>query len=298
VISTSNLRDSAARFKWRMLFHTKTALGRQLYRLEERPTLDIDLSGKVGMGALICFALRLHALAEDRGMASTIACTSPLYSDGHDVFARYFHRPAPPEGWKPHSALATHWLMQIAAPYRLPLERAHRLFQSHFSPREQLEELVAGRSFDVSVHFRGTDKFVESGHVDAAKMLDALEEFLPRRGEGCQVFLATDDIAFSVAVRDAFPKAQFSDFELGEVAPGTPRHFAELAPEAKALEALANILLLARAPICVRTASYLSATSAIVNPEMRTLTINATPAMHGFPEDEIRMAELPARGLA
>jgi len=77
--------------------------------------------------------------------------------------------------------------------------------------------------------------------------------------------------------------------------PGTPRHFSALSPADKALEALVNIHALARAPVCIRTSSYLSAISALVAPAMRTVTVNRTIGRAApFPEAELLACEQAA----
>jgi len=102
------------------------------------------------------------------------------------------------------------------------------------------------------------------------------------------VFLATDDATFAAALRAAMPGLDYTSYDLGEVESGLARHFSNLSPTDKALEALVNIFLIARAPVCVRTSSYMSAVSALANPGMRTVTINQTIGQSPpFPEHEV-----------
>lgn len=268
----------------------KARLGRVAMMLERREGLSADLSGRIGMGALICYALRLHDLAEQRGQTAHIVSTSPLYSAGGDVFGQFFDRAEPSPGWRPHGVLATEWLLHRAAPGSLALARAQDLMARYFRPKAALRAEIAG-PFDLSIHFRGTDKFMETGRIDVQRMLDALAPHLPDQGAGRSVFLATDDAAFAVAVRATYALASFRSYDLGEVAPGVARHFSDLSARDKAMEALVNIYSIASAPLCVRTSSYLSAISRLANPDMATITINHGPGELGFPEQQIRAAE-------
>ena len=116
-----------------------------------------------------------------------------------------------------------------------------------------------------------------------------------------RVFLATDDAVFAQLVRQRWRNIAFTSFDLGEVDDGQARHFSDLPPPDRAIEALVNMFVLARAPVCYRTMSYLSSFCALINPSTETVTINgvinhATP----FPErlllevEEARRTARPA----
>lgn len=61
------------------------------------------------------------------------------------------------------------------------------------------------------------------------------------------VFLATDDPAFSAALKEEMPQLSLTSYDRGQTPTGVARHFSDLAPDDKALEALVNIFLIARA---------------------------------------------------
>lgn len=289
--SLGPLRDAARTVRQSLVLqNARIFAGRQLHRLSDGGTLDVDLAARIGMGALLAYALRLHAHAELTGRRATIVSTSRLYGTGGDVFGEYFHRPVPAKGWKPDNALVNEWLLLRAAPWTMSLDSAHRLFREHFRPKPVLEQHI-GEPFDLSIHFRGTDKVAESGFVARDAMLAAIDGFAPARGKGKSIFLATDEPAFELMVRERFPLARFATFNLGEVADGQARHFSKLSPGDKALEALVNVFQIANARVCVRTSSYLSAMSRIVNPDLRTHTINVNRFSQIFPEDQILIAE-------
>jgi hypothetical protein len=113
-----------------------------------------------------------------------------------------------------------------------------------------------------------------------------------------EVFLATDDPTFAVHLTEQFPTQRFTSFFTDDVARpfGQPRHFSSMSGHDKAIEALVNILAIARSPLCIRTCSHLSAWSAILNPEMRTISLNRLHAgIPSFPEREIAQKEASQR---
>lgn len=260
-------------------------------------TIGLDLRAPMGMGALIAHAILYHAHFEREGTALRVRSGNPLYSQGgEDVLAAFFEREPWPADLRPLSPAAEAFVLAFVRLHHLPLAEARRIMARHFRPNARLREAIAGAAgedarFDLSIHFRATDKYLESGRVTHQRMFAALDPHLDGRARP-HVFLATDEPAFAAAARARYPQARWSTFTLGEVEDGTPRHFSSLSPEAKATEALVNIHLLARAPLCVRTSSYLSAISALVNPQLRTVTISRTLAKRSpFPEHEILQAE-------
>lgn len=267
-------------------------------RAAHRAAIGVDITSAVGMGGVMAHVLLLHSHFERTGTAGFVQATSPLYStSGKDFLAEFFERPAWPAGCRPLTRPATEFLVHWLRAGHIELDHARRLFAQYFRPNPMLQAAVdaaaAGTDqFDFSVHFRGTDKFLESGEVSYAQMLEVLDLELASL-EAPRIFLATDDAAFAAAIRSRFPAARFVSYDLGKVADGIPRHFSTLAPHEKALEAAVNIFLLARAKACVRTSSFLSAMAALANPAMRTVTINAPLRRDApFPEAEILANEL------
>lgn len=258
--------------------------------------MAVILSSPVGMGAVLCHALLLHAYFADEGMNAEIKASSPLYSEAdEDFLARFFKRPSAVPSLQPLGRSATEYLIRQVRPDHMPLSRAYDLFATYFSPSDELNAAISAATdileFDLSIHFRGTDKFLESGHVGYEGMFAAIRAVLSGSETG-NVFLATDDAGFSAELKAQFPGLNYTSYDLGEVQAGLPRHFSDLSPTAKALEALVNIFLLARSKVCIRTSSYMSAASTFVNPALRTVTINqTTTASPPFPEAELLARE-------
>lgn len=265
--------------------------------------LLIDFTSPIGMGGVIAHALRVDAWAEDAGMPIEIRATSPLYgAAGEDMFATWF---APPEAGvaaapRRLGGLAGEHVVSNLAPLHMPLARAERLFARRFRPSPRLRDAIAEAqarigAYSLAIHFRGTDKFLESGRVGEHRMIAAVRPELDARS-GQTVFLATDDAGFARRIRAEFPDIAFASYDMGLVPEGEPRHFSALSPREKAQEALVNIFLISRAATVVRTSSFLSAISRLASPDQRTMTINQTLARDTpFPEFEILEHEARAQ---
>jgi hypothetical protein len=260
--------------------------------------IGVDLTIPMGFGAIIAHALLLHAYFEAQGVEGHIRATSPLYSqDGEDVLARFFERAqAWPQDLPVMAQPAADYLIRCVRPEHAPLETARRLYARHFQPnallRAAIDEAAQGQArFDLSIHYRGTDKFLESGFVESDGLVERVRQQLAGIAQP-SIFLATDDARFAARIRQDMPHARFASYDLGQVEEGVARHFSNLSPREKALEALVNIHLIARAPVCVRTSSFLSSVSALVNPALRTITINRTLGNDTpFPEFELLQFE-------
>lgn len=257
----------------------------------------VDLALRVGMGALIAYALRVAHWGAENRVDITVRARSPLYGSGQDIFPLYFRR-EDDAGGRLLGTQAREWLLTRKIASQVPHAEATALFARLFVPNERLAAEIAaacgGREFDLSIHFRGTDKFLETGQTDADLMLRALE---PRMSQARHVFLATDDADFSATVRQCWPQVTFTSYDRGEVVPGKARHFSALSPEDKALEALVNMYALARAPLCVRTMSYMSSFVGLIDPAIRTTTINGRiESKTPFPERDLLERERAANG--
>ena len=272
-------------------------LGLYSYRKTLRQATNgivVDISGSMGMGALISKALLLYAFAEREGIDIAVVCSCPLYSSqpDEDVFATFFEPTAKPPSAVKLDAGAYRWAMRHTVPKSLELAQAAALLHKHFQPSDQLRQAISTMCkdlgpFDLSIHYRGTDKVLESGEVPYEKLINEIRNNVIKL-EVKKVFLATDDPHFETHVKNKFPELEFFIFNLGEVEIGVPRHFSDLKPNDKALEALVNCYMIASTPVCIRTSSYLSSMSKIVNPALRTITVNRTKAERFmFPEDMV-----------
>ena len=258
----------------------------------------VDIYQRCGIGAVITQALRFYNYADQRSLDTVIISTNPLYAArrGKDFLSDYFERSGIVQS-KALRGRAYDWALWRVIDTHVPLADATRLFNQHFRPnkrvRQAIAEVMGSRAaFDFSVHYRGTDKMLESGQVSEEKIFAAIDDVLLGLDRPADVFLATDDAAFDARIRAQYSACRFTSYNLGSAEPGVARHFSNISADEKALEAIVNIFLIAAAPICIRTSSYLSAISKIANPAMATRTVNITlKGSKLFPEREIINAE-------
>jgi len=269
------------------------------------PYFAVDIQGLMGMGAVLAHSLRLCRYSEEHGLRPVITSTNPLYSTGPGADFLSVHLGSEEETPLLHPLRLRHKesLFLFSIPDHVPLDDASRLLQTFFPPKAGIVkrvDAVLGRTaspkFDLSMHLRGTDKVLEARPFDFRRLEEEVARHVSSGGHLEQVFLATDVPALERAVRERWPDTHFTTFNLGGPRPaGEARHFSDMPPADKAVEALVNIFLLARAPMCIRTSSYLSAMSRIANPDLRTVTLNRTlQGSRHFPEHEI-LAEEAAR---
>ncbi len=273
-----------------------------LTQRRNRPHFSVDITGVMGMGAVLSHAIRFCRYAETQGWLPQISSSNPLYSvgPGVDCLTPYLETATSRLALRPLRFQHSESFFHLPIPKSLELEDASRIFWEFFRPREfvvaQVDALLADvaiQQFDLSLHYRGTDKFIEANTVSFESFEDAIIRHTLAGGRLRHVFLATDDGSFEAKMRARWPDTEFTTFNLGgPCAPGIPRHFSDISPQDKALESIVNMLLLARAPTCIRSSSYMSGMSKILNPELRTVTVNRT--LKGrllFPEWEIVSCE-------
>jgi hypothetical protein len=265
-----------------------------------RPYFAVNIASPKGMGAVLSEALLMCHYAKQNGLVPRITSTNPLYASdaGEDFISTYLgmaHENVVPGLHPMH--YRTRWsFYHLDFAWHLSLPEASTLFWTYFPPKQIITDRVeailanvSGRKFDLSIHYRGTDKALEAPLVNFEVFKKAIFDY---KASGCNlnaIFLATDDPDFEAFVRQILPDTSIATYNLGSPIDATRgRHFSDMSPEDKAIESLVNMFLLAAAPTCIRCASYMSAISKIINPELRTVTLNRTHwGSNGFPECEI-----------
>ena len=282
----------------RFSYFIKKTMSYAFFRFETRRgdrKFIVDISHKIGMGAIIANAIKLIAHQEKYNLDIHIVSSSPLYckEGDRDFLCEFFEREVDLSGYRHFSSSAVEWLLQRERSSHLAINRARDIFAIEFRPNKWLSQQIndamkCSSDFDLSIHFRGTDKFLEAWFIDYSLMLNVINSHIQLHGDTSKVFLATDDAEFSRIVRAEFPDIRFQSFDICDVSEGEPRHFADADPFEKATEAIVNIFLLGRAPICIRTSSYLSSIAVLASSSLETRTINWTLTDDlPFPEAEI-----------
>lgn len=264
------------------------------------PYFAVDIESRMGMGAVLAHAIVLIRYAEMHRLVPRVTSTNPLFARGGRDFLREYLGPnagAAETDWvRPLRFRNLESVFHLGVQHHVSIADANRIFWTYLHPKPVLADRVEGvlrdlaiAQFDLSIHYRGTDKVLEGALVGHESFERAISRHVDGGGAFDVVFLATDDARFDEFVRSRWPDTSFISFNCGHPSdPSVARHFSDMPPQDKAIEALVNILLLARAPKCIRTTSYMSAMSKIANQELVTETLNRTYLdSRLFPEHEV-----------
>jgi hypothetical protein len=248
------------------------------------PYFPFDFGAKLGFGAMLTQITLLLKYAEQNSLAPLCRISNPLYSSKRDIFPDFFV--ARTDHTRDPRSLFFH---NFSNDYRLfkprqqlQLNEMNRLFFKYIDFNERVRatvdsfyETVCAEHFNVGIHYRGTDKVIEAPEVAYERVFGAVEKFKSRIGTS-PIFLATDSLGFSLAVRQRFPEIRFAMFGFDLKMTGElPRHFSpSISPDDKAMEAIVNMILLAKCKICIRTCSQLSLWSAVINKDLEIVTLN------------------------
>jgi hypothetical protein len=164
---------------------------------------------------------------------------------------------------------------------QLSLAAAAALFKKYFRPApaviadvDSLCELLAVSAATLAVHYRGTDKVHEIGAVPWPMMRDAVEKVSNMNPGLTRILLASDDRGFIEFFQNSSLKIPVTVAPAVYMPKGaTPIHFSGHPGLEIGREALVTCLLLSRCGFLVKTSSYLSAWSKIINPSLPTWLI-------------------------
>jgi hypothetical protein len=252
------------------------------------------------MGAVLNHAIRVYNYAEKNKLKAHVSFANPLYLSNtrSDIIHTYFEMGN--TAYKPRLGTLNYFdkwsLFHLKMPEHVSLSDANKIFWTYFSPKPFIKEKIntalrdiPGHKFDLSIHYRGTDKILEAPIASFFVFRDAIAAYRKDHHQLRHVFLATDEPDFERYIRQEFEDLHFHTYYLGS--PGNHkhgRHFSDMSAEDKALEGIVNIFLLAESPFLIRSASHMSGVSKILNPAIRTLTLNRTHwNSTNFPEKQI-----------
>lgn len=258
------------------------------------PILRVDLAERNGLGAMFSDAAQVLHYADIKGLTPSIRFLNPLYapdpsnpSDWLDILLTRLQpasSDAPPIPLKQN--LRRHLDRHIDA---LTIERANRLFLSHFAPNAELtahvDIICAAKSIGrhtIGVHFRGTDKALEAPRVKWDLVKRALDA---RLSDFSNVLLASDEPEFLEHMYAVYGRDKLVDLDCAHIFRGsTPAHLSDVDGPEKAREAFVTMLALARCGLLIRGASHLSAWSKILNPSLEVIMLERPFSDFPFPD--------------
>lgn len=253
-----SLHRAAGMARWYFDRHIRTAYlalkTERAYRSQK--AIAFDIGGNIGMGAILAHAAYALRTGYDRNTSIGLRFTSPLYRppDGpNDWLDCYFTR----RGYAPDGLPA---LKSDALRFDYKSERDHPLLWNYLQIKSEFfdeAKRMAGPEPFAAVHYRGSDKFMETRRVAESNILRRVEDEMTRINLN-KLFVASDEANFIELARDRFGSSAFW-LPCEAMASGlNAAHFSRVSGETKAREALVTMAALSNAAVCVRTPSFLS----------------------------------------
>jgi hypothetical protein len=254
----------------------------------------VDVCGPTGFGSSLTGAVLLcHYFRNCPGFRGVIS-SNRLYLSAEisrDVFDMFFER----AGRACESNCST-------VPFRfdedvtlestedgLTLRDAHDLFHQNFAIRQGFLAdaraiFDAGFEEAVGVHFRGSDKRLETKRIDFECVAAAVDLAMER--SGCQnLFVATDEAEFLEFAERRYGKRRTRSLECKHLSDGvTGAHFLPGDGFEKGREAVVTMLILSMCKICVRGPSHMSCWASVLNPDLPVILLGGSRTTDLFPE--------------
>jgi hypothetical protein len=168
--------------------------------------------------------------------------------------------------------------LDIPFEYPPTLEAASNLVWNAIRIRDDIatEAAAFATGTFAAVHFRGSDKVLESPRVSISTVLDVVA----REMDALQLhrlFVASDERTFVESARMRFGSEVFwLPLRAFASSDGTPPHFSRVPGDVKAREALTTMLILAHAKVLIKTESLLSDWATTLAQEQRVVRVSGS----------------------
>jgi hypothetical protein len=288
------LRDRVA------LLVTRRRIRQLLRRQAERGVFPVEIRSNVGLGARLAWCLEIMAYCNEHGLEPQVKFSYPTSAAGEDYFSPFFRingaqRPAASE----FATISSIIELDLGADYDrvLTLDLAQFLIEKYLRVRDEIvseADEFCRRNFDgksvLGVHYRGTDKAVESPPVPFGAVRANIDEYLKLYPETDLIFVATDDESFLDAMRAealgrpiVFREDAIRSMDGASVhkSPDTDKYDVNK-------DAVVNCLILSRCNGLLKTSSILSDWAKLFNPRLPLVILNRPYDEHiWFPEREL-----------
>ena len=270
------------------------------------PLVLVTIEGRMGLGAMLTNTLKVLNYCDRKGMTPYVRFTNPLYApnpaSGDDWLTSFFVRKITPDyiasidvgQYVPYNAtLQTELDKYLGDP---SVQELHDVFFRYMDVRQEFWD--EARRFcattkvglqTLGVHYRGTDKRLETPRVGWDAMRAAVDRYLEQAPDA-NIFVATDEPEYLFFMRSIYGKDRVVDLDCKEIF--TQSRAAHVTPGdgyLKAKEALLTLLVLSMCGHCIRSPSHLSVWSKILNTDldMTILTGGYSGERLAYPENVI-----------
>jgi hypothetical protein len=259
----------------------------------------VEIRSTVGLGAKLEWCLEIMAYCDENALLPQFKFSYPTSAASEDYFTSFFRISGSHERPASYVPISSIIELDLGKDYDhvLSIELAHYLIEKYLRVNEDVEREVeafraqrlAGKSV-LGVHYRGTDKALESPTVPYESVKANISRYLQLYPHTEQIFVATDDAKFLDDIRAASlgPAIIFREdavrSKVGEAIHRSP-HTDKYAVNR---DAIVNCLLLSRCDALLKTSSILSDWSKLFNPQLPVVTLSRPYEEHlWFPEREL-----------
>ncbi len=257
----------------------------------------VEIKNTIGLGARMEWVLEVLAFCEERNLSPQFRFTYP--DSDQDYFSRFFRiadKLSPGEESLKFAKIFAIGELGLDRNYDefLNLDLADYLIKKYLVLHDDIvkevdgfcQEHFAGRTM-LGVHYRGTDKSTEAGHVSYEKVEENIAWYMEKNTDIDGLFISTDDHNFLEYISGR-PIADIviSREDSFRSIDGVAVHFSTSNRYEINRDALINCLLLARCQGLIKSTSILSAWSLLFNPEIPFVMLNK-PFIPYFPERDL-----------
>lgn len=255
----------------------------------------VDINFDIGLFAQVNWCLWILAHCEAQHLTPYIKLTSKLYAvrPGADWFDSYFDNLALTTADRTaihNDQVPIHHVHDInelrldqAIRASITLAQANQLFHRYlrFKPEisDYVDAFVASNFTNhhvLGIHYRGTDKKIEAIPVPRQRYIAAIDWYAQQHPALDALFVSSDEAAFVTFIQEQYPQLTViaHNDQQRSVDGQTVHHHSWSNQYQKGWEAIINCLLLSRCSALIKSASFLSAWSAVFNPTMPVALLN------------------------
>jgi len=258
--------------------------------------LGVEIRSTVGLGAKLEWCLEIMAYCDDHGLQPRFRFSYPDAPVPADYFGSLFSIRDAREGPARFVTISSIVELDLGEDYdrMLTIGRASHLIRKYLVVKADVIEEVddfCRRHFAerrvLGVHYRGTDKVVESPFVPYDRVRRNIDRYLELYPRTDRVFVATDDARFLDYLQNAsLGRGLLCREDSFRSRDGSSIHeSSETNKHEINRDAIVNCLILSRCEALLKTASILSAWSKLFNPRLPVVMLNRPPDEHlWFPE--------------
>lgn len=272
----------------------------RLVRFRQRNgVLAVDIRNDYGIGAKISWCIEIFKYCEVKGLIPRIRFSYP--GSSKDYFSDYFSLKISPADSQKTAFTTFHFLHELGFPENysagLTLEEGSRLMQKYIRVNEPIRNEVkaffdqhfSGKKI-IGIHYRGTDKTGEAPEIPYEKVKRNIEFTAKHYVKADAVFLSTDDQHFAdylaasmgqlrVIMRKDYKRS--SDKKAVHINRSLDQYEVNR-------DAVVNMLLLAECDFLIKSSSFLSDISKLINPKLPVVMLNRPyEGLIWFPAKEI-----------